>query len=455
MNLRQTPRDHSWAVKAFRIYLQYINSHLYFRKQHVIGLENVPVNGTPLVVVSNHQNCLNDPLCVSLKLTDRRMNFLARANVFNNPVFNKMLRAMGLLPAYRMQYEGFAAVMKNKDTFDAVGNALTSGETVMLYPEVGHQDKHWLGNFSMGYLKLAFDAAARFDFKRDVMILPSCNHYSNYFHARTDMLIKFGKPVSLQPYYARYRENPRAVMTEINQIVRGEIQGMMLNIEDLEHYPQIDFIRQSGYGNRYAIKHGFNPRYLPSKLLSDQKLVAALDTAHQTSPDAMNAVYDDTRTLLDGIAELDIKDWLFDEHQSWFRFLIRALGLLILLPLYAVAIGPTALMFLIPKIFLKALIKDKMFISSFNVAVSAILTVPVCLILPVVLLWVYAGFWWAFGYFVAFPLMFVLAWNYMRLWVKMLGTLRFVRRRNRKRVRELSALRKSIFERLDAILGEQ
>ena len=59
--MKRTPRDHSLFLKAFRLYLQYVNSGLYFRKEHIIGLENVPVDGTPCVVVSNHHNRLNDP----------------------------------------------------------------------------------------------------------------------------------------------------------------------------------------------------------------------------------------------------------------------------------------------------------------------------------------------------------------------------------------------------------
>ena len=175
-SMKRTPRDHSLFLKAFRLYLQYVNSGLYFRKEHIIGLENVPVDGTPCVVVSNHQNCLNDPLCVCLQLTDRRMNFLARANVFNNPIFNKALRSMGLLPAYRMSHEGLAAVRQNQVTFEDAGNALGDGETLMMYPEAGHQDKRWLGTFKLGYLRLAFAAAEKMEFKQDIMILPSCNH---------------------------------------------------------------------------------------------------------------------------------------------------------------------------------------------------------------------------------------------------------------------------------------
>lgn len=447
-----TPRDHSWFLKAFRAYLQYVNSGLYFRKEHILGLENVPDNGTPVVVVSNHQNCLNDPLCVCLQLTDRRMNFIARANVFKVPIFNKALRAMGLLPAYRMSHEGLGAVSKNQETFDDAGAALNDGETLMLFPEADHQDKRWLGTFKLGYLRIAFAAAEKNDFKQDIMILPSCNHYSNYFHARTDMLIRFGKPISLQPYYERYKEAPRETMVEINKIVRAAIQEMMLHISDIEHYDQIDFLRDNGYGKEYAKKHGYKFNYLPSRLLSDQRLVNELEKASKEQPEVMAEIYKDTATFMKGLKELNIRDWLFQHNPGIGAAALRGLGLLALLPFFLVSIGPTALLFLIPKIFLKAMIKDKMFYSSFNVAVSAFVSVPICLIIPVILLWIFLGFWWALGYFVAFPIMFIIAWNYMRIFMKFVGTCNFAAPKNRKKVKELKKLRKSIFKRLNGVI---
>lgn len=452
MQKTKTPRDHSWPIKAFRAYLQYVNSGMYFRKEHVVGLENVPANGTPLVLVSNHQNCLNDPLCVCLKLTDRRMNFLARANVFKIPIFNKALRALGLLPAYRMGYEGYKEVLRNQETIDDACKALTDGETVMLYPEAGHQDKRWLGIFKLGYLRIAFAAVEKMNFEEDVVILPSCNHYSNYFHARTDMVIKFGKPISLKPYYDRYKEAPRETMMEINKVVRQAIQEMMLHIDDLEHYDQIDFLRENEYGQKYAKKNGFDFNYLPSRLLSDQKLVSELQKATDEHPEEMEEIYKDTAYLAAEYRKLNIRDWLFAKKSGVIAAAIRGLGLIALLPLYIVSIIPTFLLFLIPKIFLKKLIKDQMFVSTFNVAVSALITVPICLIIPIVFLWIYAGFWWALGYLLAFPLMFILAWNYMRMCWKFIGACNFVRRKNRKKVAQLKELRKSIFERLDKVL---
>ena len=452
MSKIRKPREHNLFLKGFRAYIQFVNSSLYFHKEHVVGLENVPVNGTPIVMVSNHQNCLNDPLCVCLKLTDRRMNFLARANVFKNPIFNKALRAMGLLPAYRMGYEGLKSVTKNQETFDDAGKALMDGETVMLYPEGGHQDKRWLGSFKLGYLRIAFAAAEKMEWKEDIMILPSCNHYSNYFHARTEMLMKFGKPISLKPYYERYQEAPRETMMEINKIVHSEIKEMMLHVDDIEHYDQIDWLRENEYGKMYARKHGFKFNYLPSRLLSDQALVNDLQKASAEHPEEMEAIYKDTAEVMSGIKELNVRDWLFRRKPRVLSAVLRGLALLVLLPLFIVSIIPTALLFIVPEIFLKKMIKDQMFISTFRLAVSALITIPLCMLIPSALLWIFAGFWWALGYFVAFPFMFLLAWNYMRLFMKFLGTCRFVARKNRAKIKEIHKKRLSIFNRLDALL---
>ena len=166
----------------------------------------------------------------------------------------------------------------------------------------------------------------------------------------------------------------------------------------------------------------------------------------------MEEIYKDTSTFMEGLKKYNIRDWLFAKSPGVEAAALRGLALLALLPLYLLSIIPTGLLYLIPKIFLKKLIKDQMFVSTFNVAVSVFISVPLCLILPVVLLWVYLGFWWALGYFLAFPLMFILSWNYLRMFWKFVGACNFVRRKNRKGVRELKKLRKKIFNGLDSVL---
>ena len=255
------------------------------------------------------------------------------------------------------------------------------------------------------------------------------------------------------PYYERYQESPREVMVELNKLIRSKIQEMMLHVDDLEHYEQIDFLRENSYGKKYARKHGYKFNYLPSRLISDQKLVDALQNASKEHPETMEKVYEDTLKYMEGLKKLNIRDWLFMHNPGVEAPILRGLGLLLLLPLFIASIIPTGLLYLIPKIFLKKMIKDQMFVSTFNVAVSAFVSVPLCLILPVVLLWIYVGFWWALGYFVAFPLMFILSWNYMKLFMKFVGSCNFIKKSNRPAVKELRKLRYGIYKELDSLLA--
>ena len=242
-------------------------------------------------------------------------------------------------------------------------------------------------------------------------------------------------------------------MVEINNMVREEVKGMMLNIEDLENYEQIDFLRENEYGRKFAEDRGYKPKYLPSRLLADRSLVAELTKAKEEHPEEMTEIYKDTQTLIKGLKQLNIRDWLFRRNPGKGVAALKGLGLLMLLPLFIVSIIPTGLMFLIPKILLKILINDKMFTSSFNVAVSALVSVPICLITPVILLWTMVGFWWALGYFLAFPIMFIIAWNYFRLFRKFVGTCNYVCGKNSGKIEELRKLRNSVYERLDAVIG--
>ena len=93
-------------------------------------------------------------------------------------------------------------------------------------------------------------------------------------------------------------------------------------------------------------------------------------------PEEMEEVYRDTNEYAEGLKKLNIRDWLYIHNPGIAAVILRALGLLLLLPLFLISIIPTGLLFIIPKLFLKKLIKDQMFVSSFNIGVSAFITVP-------------------------------------------------------------------------------
>ena len=237
--------------RAFRSYMRFVHDSLYYRNVDIIGRENVPEYGTPTLVVANHQSALSDPIGLHFAFHKEKVTIFARGDIFNNPKLGGFFRWIGLLPAYRLRTDGEETLGKNYGAFEEAGDRLLDGGIVAIFPEAVNQDKHWLGEWSQGYLCMAFEAAERDGFKTDIKVLPAAVHYSHYFSARKDMMIKFGEPMSLMPYYERYKSKPRTVWREVNAEMRRRVDNMMLNITDLANYDAIDYIRET-YGVRYA-----------------------------------------------------------------------------------------------------------------------------------------------------------------------------------------------------------
>lgn len=437
------------VYRFFKTYLRFLHDKVYYKKTYTINNEIIPADGNPLLIVSNHQNCLNDPLGILFSFRDRKANFITRADVFAmSPLANKFLRAIGLLPAFRLDYEGEKALQQNEGTFKASEEALINGKTVIMFPEAGHQDKRWLGNFSFGYTKLAFEAAEIGGFEKDVQILPSCNHYSDYFGMQRQFLVKFGQPISLMPYYELYKTKPRTAQRTVNTLVRKQIEELMLNITDLDNYEAIDYIRLT-YGKKFAKENNSNPSHLPSRLLSDKNLVARLDEAKAGNAEEVEQIYKRMLTVKSGCKRMGITHRQLGEKPSVASLILRILMLVVLLPLWITSLWPSLLCYLVPMGIFWKKVKDPMFEGTFLYALNALFLIPLISIITIIC---YLGTcWWAGLIHVAlFPALMLFAWYYKE-WS--METLRDVISLNKKK--EVALLRKmkdAAYEKLDKIL---
>ncbi|MDR1336788.1 MAG: 1-acyl-sn-glycerol-3-phosphate acyltransferase [Tannerella sp.] len=437
--------------RLFKAYVRFVHDRIYYSRTYSLHTEHIPADGTPLLIVSNHQNCLNDPLGVLFAFHDRKPYFITRADVFAyHPLAAKFLHAIGLLPAFRIDYEGEAALEKNEMTFRRSEQELVNGRTVVMYPESGHQDRHWLGAFSFGYAKLAFEAAELDGFRTEIFILPACNHYSDYFHLQEQMLVKFGTPISIRPYYELYRTRPRTAQREVNELVRRQIEDMMLDIRDLDNYPAIDFLRNT-WGQKYALSHGYNAEKLPDRLLSDRAFTAALQQAQTTDAEAVRTLYDDALALQEGIRKMKISDGLFDRPPSRGVLLARTALCLLLLPAWLFSLWPNALNLVIPALILRRM-TDKMFYGTFLLAISVLFTIPVLYTLTFILAWVYINVWAAVACLAALPFLALFAWHYRQFSVRTLQAWRYRMHLKTETLQTLQTLRAGIHDRLNGLL---
>jgi hypothetical protein len=404
------------------------------------------------MIVSNHQNCVNDPLGILFSMHDRKPYFIMRADVFDyHPLINKFFRGLGLLPAFRIDFEGIDALSKNKDTFLLSEQMLLDGNTLVMFPEAGHQEKRWLNDFTFGFTKLAFEAAALGDFEKDILILPACNHYSDYFQLQEQILIKYGTPISIKPFYEIYQTRPRTAQRQLSALVRKQMEELMLDIRDLDNYDAIHFIRNT-YGKKFATQHQYDEKKLSDRLLSDRLLVDSLENVKVNGKeDELGRLYSDALTLQKGINKMKINDTHFEQHPSWITITGSCIALILLFPLWLFSLWPNVLHYVIPTILINRM-TDKMFYGSFLLIFSTMITIPLFYTLTFVLTWVYVNVWIAFVYLSALPLLGLFAWHYRKVYKRTLQALRFRLNFKTEKLTDLYMLRKEVFEGLNKLL---
>lgn len=148
----------------------------------VTGLENVPAGGA--IIAPNHQSFLDIPL-VGFVLHKRRTHFMAKSELFVNPVFNWIIRTLLAFPVKRGAPDRTAIRYSIE--------ILQKGELLAIFPEGTRSKDGRLGEAEPG---LALIAA-----KAGVPIIPVGISGSNLIFSKTSwfprLKITFGKPIHI------------------------------------------------------------------------------------------------------------------------------------------------------------------------------------------------------------------------------------------------------------------
>jgi 1-acyl-sn-glycerol-3-phosphate acyltransferase len=111
----------------------------------VNGRKNVPHTGS-LLICSNHQSYL-DPVLVGMAI-DRKVQYLARANLFRNFLFGGLIRTLDAIPLAR---GGSGALRGLLET----AKRLRAGAAVLIFPEGTRSNTVQMGTLQPGFINLA------------------------------------------------------------------------------------------------------------------------------------------------------------------------------------------------------------------------------------------------------------------------------------------------------------
>src|SRR5262245_15043890 len=129
----------------------------YYPRIEVTGGQLVPRTG-PVLLVANHPNSLIDPVLLGIA-AQRPVRLMAKAPLFDIPVFGAVLRALGMVPAYRGSDDA-KQVAKNLESLAVAARQLATGCAMGIFPEGKSHDAPQLALVRSGAARLAMQALA-------------------------------------------------------------------------------------------------------------------------------------------------------------------------------------------------------------------------------------------------------------------------------------------------------
>lgn len=200
--------------------------HGYFNKIIVLGKENIP-QGKPIILVSNHQNALLDPLLLATQ-TSLNPYFLARASVFTNPIVAKLLNYIRMLPVYRVR-DGFGTITQNQYTFEQTNTVLSKNGTVIIFAEGNHSIIRNVRPLSKGFTRMAFGLKEKYP-ESEPLILPVGFDYSCHLKSGGIVILRIGKPVAV--------DMPSSQSGKLTKQVENALKDLVVTIPE-ENYEQV------------------------------------------------------------------------------------------------------------------------------------------------------------------------------------------------------------------------
>jgi len=183
---------------------------IFFRFQ-VFGKKHIPKQGG-FILASNHASYL-DPLALGVACS-RKLSYMARHDLFLNPVFSWMLPKIGAFPVKR--YSSDPAALKE------AMRRLKGGQILVLFPE-GSRRANGLSQeveAGVGFLSAKLDVPVIPAFIKGTQVaLPK----GARFIRPTKVSVHFGRQVSIERRRVPYQDIARNVMEDIRHLACSEL----------------------------------------------------------------------------------------------------------------------------------------------------------------------------------------------------------------------------------------
>jgi 1-acyl-sn-glycerol-3-phosphate acyltransferase len=386
--------NYSTGYDILRVHARLLHRFIH-RNITVTGLENLPKN-TPVIFAPNHENALMDAMAVLLSCP-MQPTWLARADIFGNPVVDVILKFLKISPVYRIR-DGKESLAKNDEVFDLSIRVLKNKKSLALFPEAMHNFRRQTIAHKKAVPRIAFMAEENENFTLGLQIIPVGLYYSDYYKVNRELIVSFGKPIFLRDYEKQYRENKNTAIVALRTEIYNRLVPLTLNIKSKQHYDEYETLLEINDNNTGYQKNALE------KFKTKQKATRKIELWEAEHPDDSKVLFDDVKEYQKSIGTMNVSDKIVRQKPGYLLAMLHGLLSLVSLPLFLYGWANYFFSLWLPSLIVRKKMRDKSFWATFEFVLWIIL-IPVFALLQTFLVWVFTkDLWIVLAYFVTLPL---------------------------------------------------
>jgi 1-acyl-sn-glycerol-3-phosphate acyltransferase len=215
------------------------------RTAMVIFCRNITINkpevlkqNGPLLLACNHPNSFLDGVILDA-LFRHPVYSLTRGDVFKKPFYIKLLRALKLLPVFRIS-EGAENLNSNYETFDSCIEIFKKNGIVIIFSEGKCINEWHLRPLKKGTARLAFSS---WDEGLPLTIIPVGINYSSFTRFGKNLFINFGEPIRENQFRNISSDGLRN--QAFNDLLESQLKDLVFEIDKRDKLSQQKILQKN------------------------------------------------------------------------------------------------------------------------------------------------------------------------------------------------------------------
>ncbi len=250
----------------------------------------------PILFVANHPNSIIDPVVLGMA-AGRQVRFLAKAPLFDMPIFGRAIAALGMIPAFRVEDGGRAR--DNMKSLETAADQLIEGHCIGVFPEGRSLDGQHLNAIKGGTARIAVDAFKRG--AKKLRIIPVGLNFEQKESFLSNAWIRIGKPIVLQDLTEQIETEEKKATRKITQNIQSSLKEVMIHLDNPKWDPFLQTLETLVPPPEGAPKTPTLP------LIQRNRIADAMNHFFSKSPDFANETAGDVLEFIESLKKHGVR----------------------------------------------------------------------------------------------------------------------------------------------------